>query len=616
MRAWGTPCHKRTPVCVRPAGGRRRRDEHVGERGDDLWVELRGVGAEDPERCLDAHPRPVRARRGHRLEDVGDGEHAHRRREVLGAQPVRIAAAVEALVMRGGERREVREAGDALEDPRGDERVLADLRALRGGQPGGLVEDAVGDRQLADVVEHRRAPQVGDLGLVGAERGGDARGEHGDEVGVAVGPRRLHVDDARERGRDPVQVRVVGGQQPLVGLPGGDVRAAERRPEVRVVTACPQRRHEVGVEPLAAAARRDRARRVGAALAVEDLRRLREAHDARQQRDLLAAQPERLPVAVPVLVERPDRVGGLGLEPEQERDLGAAVAARQHQRARDLALVLDRLQPAGAGAQRPLRGDGPQRPHEGGDRARPVRALGRALGLVVVGVEQRGHLGRVRRAARVLHQQRVEQVRAGGRVEPELVGDPHADDARAHGVPGRLALGDVEGVREPADHARHADSSRDSCVPIGGVSLSVRPTRGARSQRRDRSWSAGASRSRRWIGAGGEAARPRRGRACVRRGLRSRRPSGSCDSAARRTKLPPASVRRDERDVAEHREERGRLRAEQLQRRLVDEVERVDPVRPQHAPDLAGELHRRQVPGDGAGAERVADERRRPRPVA
>ena len=76
--------------------------------------------------------------------------------------------------MRGGERREVREAGDALEDPRGDERALADLCALRVGQPGGFVEDAVGDRKLADVVEHRRAPQVGDLGLVGAERGGDA----------------------------------------------------------------------------------------------------------------------------------------------------------------------------------------------------------------------------------------------------------------------------------------------------------------------------------------------------------------------------------------------------------------------------------------------------------
>ena len=112
--------------------------------------------------------------------------------------------------------------------------------------------------------------------------------------------------------------------------------------------------HELGVEPLAAAARRDRARGVGTALAVEDLRRLRQADDAREQRDLVAAQAQRLPVAVPVLVERADRVRGPGLEPEQERDLGAAVAAREHQRARDLALVLDRLQPVGAGAQRTL----------------------------------------------------------------------------------------------------------------------------------------------------------------------------------------------------------------------------------------------------------------------
>ena len=35
------------PLSGRQAGGAWR-DEHVGERGDDLWVELRGVGAEDP----------------------------------------------------------------------------------------------------------------------------------------------------------------------------------------------------------------------------------------------------------------------------------------------------------------------------------------------------------------------------------------------------------------------------------------------------------------------------------------------------------------------------------------------------------------------------------------
>ena len=84
----------------------------------------------------------------------------------------------------------------------------------------------------------------------------------------------------------------------------------------------------------------------------------------------------------------------------------------------------------------------------------------RALGLVVVGAEQRGHLGRVRRAARVLHQQRVEQLRAGRRVEPELVGDPHPDHARPHGVPGRLALGEVERVRQPADDPRQPNPSR------------------------------------------------------------------------------------------------------------------------------------------------------------
>src|SRR4051794_41940109 len=72
-----------------------------------------------------------------------------------------------------------------------------------------------------------------------------------------------------------------------------------------------------GVEPSAAAPAGDSPRRVHAARGVEDLGRLREREDAPEQRDLLAAQPARLPLAVPVLVERPDRLGGPGLLDEQ-----------------------------------------------------------------------------------------------------------------------------------------------------------------------------------------------------------------------------------------------------------------------------------------------------------
>ena len=165
------------------------------------------------------------------------------------------------------------------------------------------------------------------------------------------------------------------------------------------------------------------------------------------------------------------------------RDLGAAVTARLHQRARHLALVADRSQTRRAVSERALGRHRADRPHERRPLARPVDALGGALGHVVVGTEQRRHLGRVRRAAGVLEQQRVEEIRARLRVEADLLRDPHADETRPHRVPGRLALGDVERVGEPADDLREPEGSR---FHPGSV---ANPPRGSQPGRRgDRSY--------------------------------------------------------------------------------------------------------------------------------
>ena len=168
-------------------------------------------------------------------------------------------------------------------------------------------------------------------------------------------------------------------------------------------------------------------------------------------------RPLRLAAAVPVLVERADRLRGLGAEADQQRDLGAAVAARLHQPARHLALVLDRLQPPAAVAQPAVGGDRAQRPHERRQLAGPVDALGRALGELVVGAEQRRHASGVRGAAGVLEEQRVEEVGAGPGVEAELLRQPHADHARAERVAGRLPLREIECVGERADDLRQPD---------------------------------------------------------------------------------------------------------------------------------------------------------------
>jgi hypothetical protein len=208
---------------------------------------------------------------------------------------------------------------------------------------------------------------------------------------------------------------------------------------------------------------------------MEDLHRLRQAQDAPEQRDLLAAQSARLAAAVPMLVERADRLGGLGVESQHVGDLRSAVAPCLHQRARHLALALDGQQPAGAGAHRAARGDRPQRPHESREPARPVHALRRALRHVIVRAEQGRHPGRVRRATGVLEQQRVEQVRARRRIKLQLLRQPHADLAAPHRVAGRLSLGEVERVREPGDHPGQRDLGRSPVHPS-----SIPPSAGAR----------------------------------------------------------------------------------------------------------------------------------------
>jgi hypothetical protein len=126
------------------------------------------------------------------------------------------------------------------------------------------------------------------------------------------------------------------------------------------------------------------------------------------------------------------------------RDLGATLAAQLGHVAGALGAAADeRRQAAGAGVA-----DGVL---ERLERAQVVGQLAGALELEVVGAEQRRQLGRVARAAGVLEQQRVEQRRPRVVVEPDLLADPHADRARAHRVPHRLALGHVEGVRQRGD---------------------------------------------------------------------------------------------------------------------------------------------------------------------
>jgi hypothetical protein len=93
----------------------------------------------------------------------------------------------------------------------------------------------------------------------------------------------------------------------------------------------------------------------GPALLPEDLQRLRQAHHARQRRDLRAGEARRIALAVPVLVELTDRGRGVLVEVDAARDLGAALAAHLLEPAHAVVAERDdRTKVSSASAQRPL----------------------------------------------------------------------------------------------------------------------------------------------------------------------------------------------------------------------------------------------------------------------
>ena len=155
-----------------------------------------------------------------------------------------------------------------------------------------------------------------------------------------------------------------------------------------------------------------------------------------------------MPAAVPQLVDvvdrRPDRLAEADLagdrRPALAADLlhGAPCARPGH---------ADADQPAQAERERLGRGQVPDR--EGGVRER--RPLDRGLAALdgdVVAAEDLGDGRRVRRAARVLQECRIEERRPVGLGHAHPIGDAHGQERGPQGVARELALGQVERGRE------------------------------------------------------------------------------------------------------------------------------------------------------------------------
>ncbi len=171
----------------RAARGRIRR--HREQRLDDGGIELRPrVVAQLLHRDLERQRAPVGAIGRHRVEGVARRDDPGGERDRVAGEAVRVAAPVPALVRRAHDDADVaQQAADLVEHPLALDRVRAHQRPLRVVQRPRLVDDRVGDDDLADVVQQRA--QLGRLAhvLVDAEPLRDLHREPDDVLGVAPG---------------------------------------------------------------------------------------------------------------------------------------------------------------------------------------------------------------------------------------------------------------------------------------------------------------------------------------------------------------------------------------------------------------------------------------------
>jgi hypothetical protein len=167
---------------MRRIGCRRVLGEQVAEEGHQLRVELgAGMAPELPDRHLVAHCPLVGPVVGHRVVRVGDRHDPRAKRDVVAAQPERVAMPGVALVVVKDDRDGVLEGRRLFEDDLSDPGMLDDRSPLGRRQRGRLVEDVLGNGDFSYVVEQGGDPNPVDLGLGQVEAGGHRDDDRGDE---------------------------------------------------------------------------------------------------------------------------------------------------------------------------------------------------------------------------------------------------------------------------------------------------------------------------------------------------------------------------------------------------------------------------------------------------
>ena len=143
--------------------------DHLGERGDDLRIELRPVVRDQlVDRGFARHGPAVRPVGGHRVVGVAGEHDPSGQWDFLAGQAVGITGPVPALVARAHDlAHSAEQPANTVEHELTLDRVVLDDLELRSRECGRLVQDFLGNRDLPDVVQHRRELQL--LALVGGD---------------------------------------------------------------------------------------------------------------------------------------------------------------------------------------------------------------------------------------------------------------------------------------------------------------------------------------------------------------------------------------------------------------------------------------------------------------
>ena len=162
---------------------------------DQVGVPLgAGAAGHDGVDLLGWQTGPIRARRHHGVAGVGHAQDACQKRNGVAGQAVWIAQAVEAFVVIAHAGTQMGQVLDLGNDGVADERMLADVRLLFFGEGALLLQHAIANADLADIVEQAGQVEVAENHRTEAHVLAQANGHARDPFAVAAGEGALGAD--------------------------------------------------------------------------------------------------------------------------------------------------------------------------------------------------------------------------------------------------------------------------------------------------------------------------------------------------------------------------------------------------------------------------------------